>query len=151
MCPELLDGLINGDALAIWARARHRLERVSDRDDPRLERNLACAPALRVAGAVEALVVVEDPERLRRHLGGDEDRVADVDVLGHRRLLVRLQRTRLLQDRVGDADLADVVQEAGHAQALQVLARYAEPLANRYAELGHRLRGASRAALLRGQ
>src|SRR2546430_4107825 len=39
------------------------------------------------------------------------------------RLLVRPERARLLQDRVRDPDLADVVQQPRDAQALEVLSR----------------------------
>lgn len=63
----------------------------------------------RVAGPVVAFVVMEDPARLDRQLGRDEDRVAGRDMVGHGDPLVVGEGRSLLEDRVGDADLADVV------------------------------------------
>jgi len=72
---------------------------------------------------------MEHPFRLDRQLGRDEDPVPDADVLAHLVLLLRRERRRLLQDHVRDADLADVVEQAGDAEPLEPVPVDAEPLA----------------------
>src|SRR5581483_1234147 len=80
------------------------------REDPRLERDPVAADAVRVAAPVDALMVGPDP-------GGDvvqprmlEDPRADLRVALDLAPLGRIERARLLQDRVGDPELAEVVQ-----------------------------------------
>ena len=107
------------------------------------------AQARRVAGAVEALVVVQHPLGLDRQLSGDEDAVPDADVLAHLLPLVVGERRRLVQDRIRHADLADVVQEAGEPEPLDALAVEAEAGADRDAELGDGLGVAARPDRLR--
>src|SRR3954452_620411 len=60
--------------LAVGAVGRHRVERVADEDDPRLERDLIAGLAVRVARAVPALVAAADD---RAHLGEPFDRLQD--------------------------------------------------------------------------
>ena len=91
----------------------HRLERIRDGDDSRLARDLLPCEPLRVARAVVALVVVKDPDGLLVQLRRGQDRVADARVDLDLRALLRRQRSPLGEDGVGDADLADVVEEPG--------------------------------------
>src|SRR5918995_1573877 len=59
--PQLVGRLVRGKRGAVGALARHRLVCVRYGEDCRLDRHVAGAPPLGVAGAVRALVVEEDP------------------------------------------------------------------------------------------
>ena len=115
------------------------------------QRDLRGALARGIARAVVALVVVEHPLGLDRELRGDEDRVSDLHVAGHLRALAAVERVRLAQDLVCDAELADVVEEPRQAKAFELMPRHAEPLADRDAQGGDRFGVASGAGLLRVQ
>ena len=67
-----------------------------------------------VAAAVPALVLVaHDPGDAAQPGDRAQDALADDGVLLHQHPLVVVERPVLVQDRVGDADLADVVEEGG--------------------------------------
>ena len=90
-------------------------------DDPRAERDVLAQSRLGVAGAVPALVVVPD----RRHGVVEEAEPVDdpralVGVPLHQRPLVGRQARRLEQDRVGDRELADVVEERRVAEQVEL-------------------------------
>ena len=90
----------------------HGVVRIRDGDDPRAERDLGAAQAVRVAAAVEALVVVQDDrDRLPQARGLLEDDLADARVLPDRLPLGVRQRRRLVEDLVRDRDLAQVVEQ----------------------------------------
>ena len=112
--------------LAVGAVGGHRLERVGGEDDPRLEGDGVAGEAVRVAAAVEALVVVAHPVRLERHVGGLDDVEPEQRVALHHLVLVVGEPAGLVEDRVGHADLADVVQQAGQPHARQAVALEAE-------------------------
>ena len=104
---------------AVGPGRRHGVEGVGHGDDPGELRDLLAAQPGRVAQAVDALVVVEDPleglvEELDvlEHLGAAQ-RVR----LDHRELVVG-EAARLLQDLRGHAELADVVEDPGVAQGV---------------------------------
>ena len=89
----------------------HRVPGVADRDHARAERDRVAGEAVGVAAAVEALVAraheLRDVGQRRR---GGQDALADERVAAHERPLVLVQRPGLVEDRVGDGELADVVQ-----------------------------------------
>ena len=60
---ELAQRVRRGKAAPVDAVGRHRVVGVGDEEDPRAERDLLAGEAVRVAGAVPALVVVEHPGR----------------------------------------------------------------------------------------
>src|SRR2546429_682295 len=99
--------------------ARHRVERVGDREDPRPERDLLPEEPVGVAAAVPALVVgAHDADSLalqERH--ASEHLLAEHGVRLHRAALRLRERSRLEQDLVGDADLADVVEQEADLRA----------------------------------
>jgi hypothetical protein len=108
---DLRARLREADRPAVWAVGRQRVERVGDREHARGERDLLAREAVGVAAAVPALVVVaDDQRRLVEEVDVAQDRGADLGVAGDAAELVARQRRRLEQDRVGHADLADVVQ-----------------------------------------
>jgi hypothetical protein len=81
-------------------------------------------------------VVVQDPPSLDRALRGRHDRVPEPGVRLHDRELLVGERARLLQDGIGDADLADVVQQAGQAQPADVAGAHAQLLTDQPTQLG---------------
>ena len=87
------------------------------------------AGRVRVARAVVPLVVVADQRQLgRQPLDASQDVVPLRGVLVHERPLFLVEPVWLQEDRVGDADLADVVQQAAPLELLQLgLADAASP------------------------
>ena len=77
---------------------------------------------VRVPGAVPALVMVADDRAGRREqVEWREQRVADLRVRLDDRALLLVERPRLEQDTVGDADLADVVEDRSQADRLDLV------------------------------
>ena len=131
---ELLQRLVRSPARAVRTRRRHRVERVRDAEDARLERDVVAAAAGRISVSVPALVVVQDEreDRLGRaeraeHAG------AGGRMAAHQAELLLGQRPALEQDRRRDDELADVVQERAEAQ-------HGDPLLVEAEAARHRLR-----------
>jgi hypothetical protein len=146
---ELRQRLARRTPAPVGAIRGDRLVRVGHHDDPRLERDLLARQRVRVAATVGALVVVEDPARLLGQVGRGDDVVAELAMRLHRRVLVVRQRARLLQDPVGHADLADVVQQPGEAYLGDTRRRQAELGRHQRAQLGDGLAVVARARVLR--
>ena len=148
MAAELADreGLPGREA--IGPVGGHRLEGVGDKDDARLERDLLAGEAVGIAAAVEALVVVAHPARLELHVGGLDDVVAQQRVALHVLVLVVGELGGLVEDRVGDADLAHVVQQPGQAQAREPPGLEAQLGADEPAQLRDGLAVAARVGVL---
>jgi hypothetical protein len=123
----------------------HAVPGVGEREQRRALRDLGPAEALRIAGAVRALVMAGDPADLDLVEHVADDPRAERGVRAHERPLRRVERAGLEQDGVRDADLADVVQQRRLAQALDaVLAPAAgggHPCRERSDALGVLLRG----------
>ena len=89
------------------------------REDARLERDLVGGQPARVAAAVEALVVGEHPggdvAQARRARGSARRSPGGGVISLHS---ASVERAGLVQDRVGDPELAEVVQHAGGLQAV---------------------------------
>jgi hypothetical protein len=118
---ELGDRVIVRHGRAVRAVRGHRVVGVAGEDDAAAERDLLAGEPVGVAGAVEALVLVADDARHAAHAGdGAQDALADDRVLAHDVPLLAGQRARLVQDPVGHPDLADVVQQRGVADALDL-------------------------------
>ncbi len=112
---------------AVGARRGDRVVGVGDRHDPRPERDRLPLEAGRVAAAVEALVVVpDDRERPLEEIQRLDDLHPALRVGADRRELLVGEPPGLAQDRVLDADLADVVNHPGQPQRLDVLLRQIE-------------------------
>ena len=135
---ELLDRDLGAHRLAVAAVGGHRLEGVAHEHDPRGERDRLARELVGVAVAVHALVRRAHDRRHALERGrGLQDALADDRVAAHELPLGVVQRARLVEDRVGDGDLAHVVQLRRLAQVLELLGRQAEPLADREGELRH--------------
>src|SRR5207253_1435256 len=98
----------------------HRVERVANEDDPRLDRDLLAGLAVRVAVPVPALVAAPHD---RANLGqtGDrlEDPLAELGMQLDDLPLLGRERSGFKEDARRDADLADVVEERAQLDSLQ--------------------------------
>ena len=111
---QLLDRLVVAHRPLVRPVVDHRVVGVGDGHDPGAERDLVAAQPVRVAVAGEALVVVEDDRHgVLEGRGLLEDDLADARMLDDRAPLAGGERRRLLEDVLGDRDLADVVEQRG--------------------------------------
>ena len=118
---QLVEGLLHRAGRPVGAAADDGVEGVGERDDAGAERDALALQAVGIAGAVPALVVVADDGReVARHAQRVADALADLGVLAHDPELVLGQRPGLVQDVLGDADLADVVEQRAVGHALQL-------------------------------
>ena len=117
-----------GSTAPIGAVRRHRVERVGDAEHARLERDVLLLAAGGVAGAVPALVVVEDDrqDRLGRAERAEHAR-AGARVTAHQAELGLGQRARLEQHRGRYRELPDVVQQRAQAEHGDALGIQADP------------------------
>src|SRR5476649_450574 len=91
---------------------------------------------MRVAAAIHPLVVVEDAEQLALEMPAAlEDRDSDLGVGLHDCGLGFVERPVLLEDRVRNAELADVVEQAGPGEDAQLSGGHAQLPPNLDAEL----------------
>jgi hypothetical protein len=109
---HLLRCQVERQALAVRAVGAHRVPGVSRGDDPRLQWDLLAGEAVGVAAAVPALmvgahdqadVVHEAADGIEHLLALDGVRLDDLP-------LAVIELVRLVDDLLGDRDLADVVQ-----------------------------------------
>ena len=99
----------------------HRIVRVGDRDDPGAERDVVAAQPERVAVPGVALVMVEDDRDSVLQGGGLlEDDLADPRMLDDRSPLRRRESGRLVEDLLGNGDLADVVEQGGDSDPVDL-------------------------------
>ncbi len=114
------------------------VEGVGDGDDPGFDWDLLAGQAVRVAGAVHALVVVEHAQHLAREAaGGAEDRETELGVGAHDPPLGFGQRAPLVQDLRRDPQLAHIVEQAGPAQDLLLLGGQAEGPPDAHGQIRH--------------
>ena len=119
------------EAATVGAVARHRVVRVADEDDPRLERDLLAGEPVRIAGAVPALVAVaHDRADLLEPVDRSDDPLAELGMGLDDQPLRLGQATGLREDLARDADLADVVEERSELEPLQRPLVEAERLAD---------------------
>ena len=117
-----VDDLLRRARLAVELARRHDLDGVGDRDDACAERDVGAGDAVRVAEAVPPLVVVtHDRPRRREQVERLEELVADLGMRLDDPPLLVVERRRLEQHPVRDADLADVVEDRSEADRLDLL------------------------------
>ena len=118
---EEVDGGVVIPGAAVDPRRDERVVDVAHREDSGLEGDLAGHQAAWVPGAVEPLVVVVDEGLYERVEAAELPQELDPcgRVPGDRGELVAGQRGRLLEHRIGDYELPDVVEEAAGREAPQ--------------------------------
>src|SRR6185369_6153260 len=100
------------------------------------------------ARTIPALLVVANQRiDVFQSLDAADDTQPDLHVLLHHLLLVRRQPAGLVEDLLGDADLADVVEHGAIAQDAQLLLVEPEPAAHQHGEMGHPLHVAFRGGI----
>src|SRR5207245_384202 len=116
------------------------VEGVADGDDPRQAWNVRAGEPIWIPGAVVPLVVVaDDRQQAGARAQWRDDGLTDDRVLAHRCELVGVKWSRLEQDRVGDTDLADVVDEPAAVKRVQVRRPKAHPASDLARRFGHPL------------
>ena len=137
------------ERLAVWAGRRHRRERVGHREDPADQRDVVAGEAVEIAATVDPLVVVPDAGSHGVDVGDvADDHVAERDVLLHDLELLVGQLAGLAQHLVGDADLADVVEQARDPDRLELRGRDVDPPGEEQRVAGDVLGVALRVAVL---
>src|SRR5437870_13563646 len=107
----------DGPWLLVGAPARQGVKAVGDGDDAGQERDALASQSVGVAAAVEALMMAAD--RGEDFLATDnrgQDALADNGMIPNKQVLRQSERPGLVQDRLGNAHLADVVQASGKAE-----------------------------------
>ena len=123
---ELLDRGFVGDRVAVWAPGHHRLVGIGDRDDPGTDGDLLPGEAVWIPATVEPFVMVEhDRGRVAQRAGLLEDDLADLGMLRDDPPLGVVELARLGQDLLGDGELAEVVEQAGDPDPLDLALRAA--------------------------
>ena len=120
---ELCDGVHERHRQLVRAVARHRVVCVDDGDDARADRDLVAPEPVGVAAAVHPFVGRSDDrcDALECWCGGD-DSFADLAVALHVAAFPGVERSGLVEDRVGDRCLPDVV-ELGRARDIETTQR----------------------------
>ena len=123
--------------LSVRAIRREHVIGVGDRDNPSLDGYGFTDQAVWIAAAIHALVVIEHSEELTLEVPSPpQDAHANFRVSFHHLPFRSVQRTVLVQDRIGDAELADVVEEAGAGKSSLLGCFHAQFPADLDAELG---------------
>ena len=124
---ELRTRLGGRQRLAVGPVDPERVPGVAGQHDPRGQRDRLAREAVRIAVAVPALVRVPDRGRDRVEAGQRaQDALADRGMRVDERPLLLLEPARLVQQAVGDADLADPVQQRRRADVGDLRAVEAE-------------------------
>src|SRR5215211_3044764 len=109
---DLLQGNLPGDLVAVRAPANHRVESVGHGDYARRKRYVLAAQPIRVSPTVEALVMVPNSRHSRRQILHRRQHLRpQYRVPLYYLVLLGGQAPRFMQYRVGDPDLAHVVQQ----------------------------------------
>src|SRR5437773_11348571 len=118
---KLLDRLVVRHRSPVGPAARHRVESVSDVEDPAGERDRLAAQPVRVTVTVDPLVRAADPGHDRLETLNARDHLGAPGRAGPNRLPFLFgERIALAQDVVRDRHLADVVEDGRHLEKLQI-------------------------------
>jgi hypothetical protein len=113
---QLRERVTRSEAPAVGTLGGHRVPRVRGEDDARLERHVVAAYAVRIAAAVDALVVVADHAGLGVHAEASQQALPCGGVVLDQLVFGGGERSRLLQEGGRDGELAHVVHERGAGQ-----------------------------------
>ena len=121
---QLLQGLRRRHALVVDTLRGNRIVDIDDRRHLTVERDLLAVELARIAGAIEALVVLPDDIHRDPAHGGivleQQDALGDMTL--HPGEFVVAQLGRLVEDTVGNRRLADIVQKPPEREFLDDLA-----------------------------
>ena len=137
-----LERRLHGIGATVDPVAREGIEHIGDGGDAAFDRDRIAGEAVRVSAAVVALVMGEgdacsEVEQLRSRAG--EDAMTDRGVLLHLGPLGVGERPGLEQHRVGDPDLADVMERARRPDPFAEGLLEPEPARDQLADLTHPL------------
>ena len=120
--PELCNGPLDRESRSVRPLRRERIEHVDNAHDLREQRDRVAPQSVRVAAAVKPFVVMADDRPYspqEAQLAAEP--IADHCVLLHQLVFVRRERPRLQEDRIGDADLPEVVKKAAARERRDVV------------------------------
>ena len=135
---QLLEGELEGQGIAVGALRRHRLECISEADDPHIQGDLAGGQPMGVARSIEALMVVGDDRQERieqREVAGDPH--PDRGVGLHHLVLLVSKLGCFVQDLLGDADLPDIVEEGSPGKGIERILAHLHRLPDGYGKVAH--------------
>ncbi len=139
--PELADRQLVADRPLVGPVVGHRVVRVGDRHDPGAERDVVAAQPEWVAVPGVAFVMVQDDRHGVLEGGGLlEDDLADPRMLDDRSPLRRTESGRLVEDLLGNGDLADVVEEGGDPDPVDLGIGQVEARGHRHDDRGDQRR-----------
>src|SRR4030095_1458521 len=129
---QVTRGIFTRPRRTIWAMRRQSVVDVGDPDNLREQGHLVAVKSQRIAAAVQTFVVKPDDgphgaQRLQRRA----QRVPDVRMPLHQLELFGGQRPSLEEDRIRDADLADIMKKPSPIERLQLLLAKTKCLAER--------------------
>ena len=138
---ELGQRLLAGHRRPVGPVARHRVERVADGDDARLERDVLAGQPIRIPVAVDSLVGrAHEPRHAAQDRCRCEDVLADGGMPPHDLPFGLVERAGLLEDPPRHHGLADVVQLGREHDVFDPLTAQPEPVAHRAGEIRHPVR-----------
>ena len=133
---EFLNGGSLGDRFAVWALACHGIESVANRYNPGSKRDLVPSQPVRIAAPVKALVTrAHEPGHGPQGRRRQQDPFSDQRVAAHEAPLDRVERPRLVEDRVWDGDLAHVVELRGAGHLIKAFRAHVQLAAHLECEL----------------
>jgi hypothetical protein len=94
---QLRESAVGAQTVAVRPLHGHRVERVDDQDDPRLDRDLGAREAVGIAEPVDAFVVVTDHACLGIHAEASQQALPCRGVVLDQLVLGGRQRSRLLK------------------------------------------------------
>src|SRR5258708_18626622 len=119
---------IGGEPRPVRPVVHQGIECIAYRNNSSESRNLPPAKTVRIAAAVVTLVVMpDDRKNARRGLQRPHGCLADPHMLSHARGLDLVERAGLEQDRVGHADLSDVVDDSASIEGVERVLSQSDP------------------------
>ncbi len=125
------EDFFEGKRIAIRALGPKGVKHICNRENARVQGEFLCVQSAPITFAIKALVVGSRVITKIRE-GGDaaQNLVGEVRMPADGVEFLRGQLSRFLEDGIGNAKLADIVEQAGAAQTLQVLLTEAKEAAN---------------------
>lgn len=127
---QLALSLFVGPGVLVRALVDDGINRVNDGDDARSERDGFANELVRIAGAVETFVMMQDHgTNFRREAVFAGEECADLTMRPHDRKFKVIEGSGLVQNVEGDVTLSQIVQEGGEAEIVKLWALEVEGVA----------------------